>query len=454
MKHIAPFQKNDIINLTITALSNEGSGIGRFEGMAVFVPHTAIGDKIKARILKVLKNYAFAKVEEFISLSADRIEQECSVFSKCGGCALRHINYGAELAYKRSKVIECLKRIGSVEVEVDDIVASDSRERYRNKAVFPISENLDFGFYAAGSHRVIPNNDCKLQPEIFSVICNCFKEWAKTFGIPVYNETTGDGCLRRLFLRIAEATGQIMIVPVLNCETSVGTDELVESLKSKIGDDFTLVLNYNSSRGNAVFGEHYETVYGVGYIEDTLLGIRFRLSPQSFYQVNRKQAEKLYSIAAQFAEPENKTVLDLYCGIGTIGLSMAHKANKIIGAEIVKKAIEDANINAQINNINNAEFICGDASSVADNLSAKRVKPDVVIIDPPRKGCDRTLIETVALKLSPERVVYVSCDPATLARDIAVFGELGFNAIKVVPVDMFPNTAHVETVCLLSRTKQ
>ncbi len=453
MKTTTPFKKNDIIELEITDVSTDGAGFGRYEGMAVFVQGAAPGDKLEALVLKVSKNYAYAKPVRWLELSADRIDVDCPVFPRCGGCTYRHISYEAEKTYKYNKVKNCINRIGGVDIDPLPLVSVTDRFRYRNKAVYPFSADGKIGFFASGSHRVIECEDCLLQPDSFAEISKAVLKWAKENGVSFYNEATNRGNLRRLYLRKAEKTGQIMVVPIVAEAVPDCAEKLVEMLKNTIGDKFTLLFNINSSQGNAVFGEKYVAVYGSGYIDDILCGLTFRLSPQSFYQVNRTAAEKLYEIAAEFADAKNKTVLDLYCGAGTIGLSMAKNAKQVIGVEIVEPAVCDAKINAELNGITNARFICADAASAAKQLAEQGVKPDVVIVDPPRKGCDAALLGTLANEFSPERIVYVSCDPATLARDIKILDGYGYSVKKVVPVDMFPATAHVESVVCLSREK-
>lgn len=445
-------QKNDEIEIEITDMTDEGSGIGRFDGMAVFVPCTAVGDRARVLVLKVKKTYAFGKLLEIITPSPDRAENDCPSFNRCGGCVYRHIDYSAELRIKYSRVYETVKRIGGVDLKPKEIIGSDSPDRYRNKAQYPVAEDGALGFYSFHSHRIAPCDGCALQPEIFNKIAAVFTEWIKENKVSVYNEQAHRGLLRHIYLRLAEKTGEIMAVAVINGENLPFANDLINRLLSVCGENLkSLQLNINREKTNVILGEKCRVLYGGEYITDILCGVKIRLSPLSFYQVNRATAEKLYKKAAEYAAPDGKVILDLYCGAGTIGLSMAKTAKQIIGAEIVPEAVEDARFNAKLNGIENAEFICADVAKAAKELSERRISPDVVILDPPRKGCSAELIDTVAEKFRPERVVYVSCDPATLARDIKLFTEKGYSLAEYTPVDMFPRTAHVETVALLGR---
>lgn len=444
-------QKNDIIEFNITAMSSEGSGIGRYEGLAVFVPMTAVGDKLKVKILKVKSNCAFGKIEEIITPSVARTESDCEVFSKCGGCVYRHISYTEELKIKQQRVEEAVKRIGSVDMTANPIVFGADLG-YRNKAQYPVSENGTVGFFGPHSHRIIPCQNCNLQPEEFSRICNAFTAWFKTSGNSAYNEQTGKGLIRHLYIRKATVTGEIMVCFVVNGNSVNKIDSFESTLKKLLGEKLkTLVLNINKNKTNVILSDKCKAIYGDGYIYDVLCGNKIRINPLSFYQVNHDMAELLYKKAEEYASPEGKTVLDLYCGAGTIGLSMAEKAKKVVGVEIIPEAVEDAKFNAKNNNIQNAEFICGDAKEAAKQLAQKGIKPDTVIVDPPRKGCSAELLNTIANDFSPERLVYVSCDPATLARDIKILTELGYSLKEYTPFDLFPRTSHVETVALLRR---
>ena len=443
-------QKNQEIIIDITDITDEGSGVGRYEGMAVFVPMTAVGDRVRAKLLKVKKNCAYAKAEEILVASPDREENTCPYFRQCGGCVLRHISYKAECRIKQKRVYEAVKRIGGADMPPKPIIPSDSPDRYRNKAQYPVAQDGSVGFYAFRSHRIVKCGDCALQPEIFGKIAEIFSGWAAENKISVYDELSHKGLLRHLYIRLAEKTGEIMVCIVINGGSLPAADILVSRFSALCGESLKSVqLNINREKTNVILGKECKVIYGEKYITDVLCGVRVRLSPLSFYQVNRSTAEKLYKKAAEYAEPDGKVILDLYCGAGTIGLSMAGRAKKIIGAEIVPEAVEDAQFNANLNGTENAEFICADAADAAAELAARGIQPSAVIVDPPRKGCSAELIDIITQKFRPERVVYVSCDPATLARDIKLFGERGYRLNEYTPVDMFPRTGHVETVALL-----
>lgn len=450
-------KKNDLAELEITGYTAEGSGVGRLAcGAAVFVPQAAAGDKIQVKILKTAKTYAFGKLEKLLSPSPDRIPVDCPQFSHCGGCVYRHISYEAELRSKQQRVQDALERIGGFHnVILKPIVGAQEPDRYRNKAQVPIGEgpagSIQLGFYATHSHRIVHCEECLLQPEAFTAAVNAFRQWQKETREDVYNESTGRGHLRHLFLRIAQATGEVMVCVVVNGNGVHNEPRLVELLRKNVPGLKSVVVNSNREKTNVILGKKSRTVWGQDAVTDELCGLRFRISPESFYQVNRSQAEKLYALAGEYAGLTGcETVLDLYCGTGTIGLTMAKKARRIIGVEVVEQAVEDAKRNARENGIENAEFLCADAAKAADMLKNRGEKPDVVILDPPRKGCDEALIETVA-KMAPPRVVYVSCDPATLARDLKLFAKLGYKTEEATPVDMFPRTAHVECCCLINR---
>ena len=449
--------KNDEIILDITALTGGGDGIGTaLDGRIVFVPNTAVGDKISVHIIKVKPNYALGKLKELLSPSPDRAETDCAVANRCGGCVFRHISYQKECEIKYKQVESSIVRIGGIDITPEPIVSSEVINGYRNKAQYPVGFDKNgrvvCGFYTKSSHRIVPSDECLLQPEIFGKIVECFTDWANRNKISVYDEKKHKGLLRHLYIRRGEVTKEIMITVVINADKLPFCEELISELTKVCGSDLkSLQININKEKTNVVLSDKCRTVYGEKYIHDVLCGVKIRLSPLSFYQVNRSMAEKLYSLAAEYAECENKTVLDLYCGAGTIGLSMADTAKQIIGVEIVEPAVEDAKYNAEINGIKNAEFICGDATFAADKLNKRGLKPDVVILDPPRKGCDENLLNLVTREFKPERIVYVSCNDATLARDCKILENLGYKTLKLTPVDMFPRTGHVECVALISR---
>lgn len=445
-------KKNDIIKLDITAMSSEGSGIGRYEGLAVFVPMSAVGDRLTVKILKVKSNCAFGKLEEIITPSPSRISSDCPVFSKCGGCVYRHISYEEELRLKQKRVEDAIKRIGGIDMAPQPIVSDMMSSGYRNKAQYPVAQDGSVGFFANHSHRIIPSDSCGLQPEEFTDICKIFTSWMKSSGNTPYIEETGKGLVRHLYIRKAVVTGQIMVCLVINGDSVKDGDRLVSSLKAALGESLkTVVLNINKKQTNVILSDKCVELYGDGYIYDILCGVNIRISPLSFYQVNHDMAERLYRKAREYAAPKGKTLLDLYCGAGTIGLSMANEADSVIGVEIIPEAIDDAKFNAANNGITNAEFICGDAAKAAKKLSERNIKPDVVIVDPPRKGCSEDLLSTIAKDFRPNTLVYVSCDPATLARDVKILGTLGYKLEEYTPFDLFPRTSHTETAAKLVR---
>ena len=449
-------KKNDTIELEITGYTSEGSGVGHHNGQAVFVQGAAEGDLIECLIIKAKKTYAIGKLMNVLKASPDRIVPDCPAFPRCGGCVYRHISYAAELKQKRQRVADALSRIGHLRITPAEITGCVSPDRYRNKAQYPVGMNngrLLTGFYAPFSHRVIDCKNCLLQPAEFAAVLKAAAKWAEKYKIPVYTEENQKGLLRHIYIRKGFETGEIMVCLVINGQKIFKTQELIESLKTVCPEIKTILLNHNTEDTNVILGKKNTVLYGDGTIEDILCGKRFRISPLSFYQVNHDQAQRLYEKAAEFAiTPQTETVIDLYCGAGTIGLSLADKVKNVIGVEIVPEAIEDAKINAKLNGITNAEFICGDASLAAKELDERGIQPDTVIVDPPRKGCDEALLHTIA-DMAPERIVYVSCDPGTLARDLAILENLGYKALEVCPYDMFPRTVHVETVVQLVRKK-
>ena len=453
---MALVQKNEIVEIEITGMTAQGAGVGHYQGMAVFTPLTAPGDVARVRVVKAAKNYAYGRLEELVSPSADRMEPDCPCFAQCGGCCYRHITYEAELGIKAARVKDALTRIGGFRsLPVRPILGADSRDGYRNKALLPLGTkkdgSLSMGFYAVNSHRIVDCEECRLQPEEFNRAMGAFREWAAAYGDPVYDEATHSGRMRRLYLRKGEMTGQILACVVVNGNGLHHESELIEALKQAVPGLASVVVNSNRERTNVALGQKCRTIYGMDTIEDTLCGLRFKLSPLSFYQVNRTQAERLYEVAARYAGlTGQELLLDLYCGAGTIGLSMAGMARRLLGVEIVPQAVENARENARLNGIENAEFFCGDAGEAAQMLAERGERPDVIVLDPPRKGCSPDLVRTVA-EFGPKRIVYVSCDPATLARDLKLFAELGYPPVEAAPVDMFPGTSHVETVVLLSK---
>lgn len=449
-------EKNEIITLDITDITNEGFGFGKYNGMAVFVPFTAIGDNIEAKVLKVNKSYAYAKIEQLLLPSPDRIENDCPAFGKCGGCAFRHISYNAELKAKESFVKNAFMKIGGFGAENINflpIEPSDDIERYRNKLEMPVGINdsgeMYCGFFAARTHRIVPVNDCLLQPELFSEIARFIVQRAKKLKISAYNEERHEGVLRHIFLRKAANKPDGGLCCVIVAKRKVPEFmRLARELSEKFPEITGIVLNINPDKTNVILGEKEILLYGKADITDEMCGVPVEISPKSFYQVNTKAAEKIYRKAAEFAGPDGKTLLDLYCGAGTIGLSMAGSAKKIIGVEIIPEAVENAKANAKKLGASNAEFICANVGDTATlDISEK---PDVILLDPPRKGCDEKTLDFCA-SLSPARIVMISCNPATAARDCKRLSELGFKVNAVQAFDLFPRTKHVECVVLLSK---
>ena len=450
-------KKNDDIRLEITTLTNQGSGLGRYNEEVVFVDGAVPGDVLDVHIIKVSKNYAIGKINKIIKPSEDRILSDCDVSSRCGGCAYRHMSYEAELLEKKKYVGDVLQRIGGVDVKPEEILHIKNQNGYRNKALIPVGldekGNVVTGFYSRKTHRIIDCDDCRLQMEEFSPIIKAVKRYILENPVTIYDEKTHKGLIRHIYLRRARSTGEIMVCLVVNGDNIPKKQSLIDKLTETDGNIKSIVLNVNREKTNVVLGSRTITLWGSDTIEDILCGLRFRISPLSFYQVNPEGTELLYKRAKDYAELEDGDVLlDMYCGAGTIGLSMADKAKEIIGVEIIPEAIENAKENAELNSIENTRFICDDASGAAKTLLAEGITPRVVVLDPPRKGCSKDVIDAVA-GMNPQRIVYVSCDAASLARDCALFREVGYEVQKVTAVDMFPRTIHVETVVLLSREK-
>ena len=456
-----PLQKNQLLTLRIERLSNDGSGVAHSsEGEAVFVPGTAPGDEAQVRIVKDCGRYAFGILDKLLTPSPDRIPVDCAVAGPCGGCSLRHLDYAAELRAKQESVADAFRRIGGLDVPVLDALPSPEGDRYRNKVQFPVGRDKDgapcIGFYAGRTHRIVPCPDCKLQPGVLNDIGNTLCAFFAAHGIQPYDEERGKGLVRHIFLRRGAHSGQIMVCLVCTRPKLPHSDELVALLREKFRDIATILINVNAKKTNVILGEESVTLYGPGCIEDTLCGVPVRLGPLSFYQVNTLAAERLYGVAAEYAQLEpDDVLLDLYCGMGTIGLSMAGHCRELIGVEIIPEAIDSAKANAARMGdavAAKSRFFCADAGEAAARLAAEGLRPDVIMLDPPRKGCDETTLSAV-VQMSPRRVVYVSCNPSTAARDAAWLGQHGYRAEKVQPVDLFPRTKHVETVVLLSHKK-
>jgi 23S rRNA (uracil1939-C5)-methyltransferase len=446
-------KKNEVRTVTIEGVNSQGAGVARIDGRAVFVAGALPGERCEIKLLKVSKTAVYAKVLRIIEPSEHRIEPECSYFPKCGGCDFLHVDYDKELDIKKDRVNDALRRIGGLNISVTEIIGAPSRQRYRNKAIFAVSKENGrtvTGFYRPRSHKVIPVESCLIQSREADEAAIAIREWMDRYSVSFYNEADEMGLIRNIFVRTAFSTGMTMVCIISNGDIP-RKSELVDLIRERLPSVVSIILNINKSRGNVVLSGSFTTLWGSDYVEDILHGMRFRLSPLSFYQINSHQVEKLYSKALEYAGLTGKEkVLDLYCGTGTIGLCAAPKAEKVIGVEMVEAAVSDAKVNAELNSIKNAEFICADAGEAAKILARRGFRPDVVFLDPPRKGLAAEVIGIVS-EMSPRRIVYVSCDPATLARDLKLFDERGYKAIEATAVDMFPGTQHVECIALLQR---
>ena len=442
--------KNQEHTVTIEGYGEGGMGVARIDGRVVFVHGALRGEKCRVLILKTLKSVAFAKVLEVIEPSSERITPDCPYFPRCGGCTYRHIRYEEELRLKRQRVQDNLSRIGGSDVTVEEILGARDTLRYRNKAQYPVSKDGAVGFYRARTHEVIECEHCLLVKPEADAAAEALREYMQSCRVAGYDEKTGRGLVRHLYIR-SNAAGESLVCVLVNGDKLPKEDRLVTLLRDACPKCTGIVLGTNTKKGNVILGDRYRTLWGSDRLEDTLCGKTFRLSVPSFYQVNRVQAERLYAKAIEFASlTGQETVLDLYCGAGTITLALSDHAKKVLGAEIVPEAIDDARENAARNGVKNAEFFCGDASDVAKKLARENLRPDVITVDPPRKGLAADVVESIA-EMQPGRVVYVSCDSATMARDVKRLADLGYTAQRACAVDMFPRADHVETVVLLSK---
>ena len=446
-------EKNGIYEATICDYTAEGQGIAKIEGCAVFVPNAIRGEKCNIRIEKVGKTWASGKITEILEKSPHRVNRECPVAKLCGGCDFWHMDYAEETILKADRVRQALNRIGGESFEEISILSAPTCYGYRNKAQYPVSVKKGrayAGFFKAGTHQVVENEKCLILPPEMDQVKDLVIDYINQYRVTVYDETTGKGLLRHIYVRRGAVSKEVLVCLAVNGRKLPRVEALIERLK-KVPGFATLVLSVNTKRGNTVLGDEFITLYGPGYIEDTLCGLTFQLSPRSFYQVNHHQAQRLYDAAITQAEiTKNDTVLDLYCGVGTITLAMAKAAGRVIGVEVVEQAVQDAKENALRNSITNAEFICGDAGKAALELEEKGIRADVVVVDPPRKGLNSDAIEALC-RFAPRRIVYVSCDPATLARDVALLKERGYTVKNAQAADLFPRCAHVESVVCLTR---
>ena len=442
-------EKNRVYRARIEGYTSEGLGVARIDGQAVFVHRALRGEDCDVLILKVLKNAAFGKAVRVYEPSPHRVEPDCPYYGRCGGCDFRHMDRTEELAAKRQRVQDALRRIGGSAVTVEGIDGG-APLHYRNKSQYPVAADGSVGFYKARSHQVVPVTQCLIQKPQADAAAQALRTYIASCGVSCYDEKTRRGLVRHLYIR-TNGAGQSLICVVVNGKKLPREEELVRLLRQAAPETVGVVLGVNTQPTGAVLGTEYRTLWGADVLTDTLCGLTFRLSVPSFYQVNREMAERLYARAVEFAGlTGTETVLDLYCGAGTITQVMARHAGRVIGAEIVPEAIEDAKANAKRNNVENVEFFCGDASAVAADLAARGLRPDVICVDPPRKGLAPEVVRAAA-QMAPRRIVYVSCDPATLARDVKLFGQEGYEAVRAAAVDMFPGTANVETVVLLSK---
>lgn len=451
---MSELHRGDPLQVSIETATIDGSGVARVDGQVVLVPGALPGERCSVRIAHVGRSAVFAQLLSVLTPSAHRVEPDCPYFSRCGGCALRHMDYEQELALKQTHVQSCLTRIGGQTISALPITGAAQTDGYRNKVQFPVQEQDGrpvAGFFSGKTHRVIPVRHCRIQPDCADAIRGAVLAWMEQYHIRAYDEQTHTGYIRHIYIRFGAESGQILVCIVANCAQLPKKKQLVAALLAAEPGITTIVFSPNTKKGNTVLGTEFHPLYGDGTITDTLCGLQFRLSAPAFYQVNHAQAERLYEKAVQLAGlTGNETVLDLYCGTGTITLCLARHAKKTIGVEIVPQAIEDAKFNAAQNGMENAEFFCMDAGQAAKMLADRRTRPDVIVVDPPRKGVSSDVIEAISA-MAPQRVVYVSCDPATLARDLKLLTATGYTLQTAEAFDLFPRCAHVETVVLLSR---
>jgi len=446
-------EKGKLYEAVITDYTAEGQGVAHIDGCAVFIPNAIAGERCTVRIEKAAKNWAAGKITEILEKSPHRVQRDCPISASCGGCDFRHMDYGEELRLKARRGCQSLNRLGGEGLESVQILGAEETTRYRNKAQYPVASKkgrLFTGFYKAGTHEVVENKGCLLLPEQTELVKDIVVAFLNERRISAYDEKTHKGLVRHIFVRRGAVSGEILVCLVVNGRTLPHAEVLVSRLQAVEGFR-SLVLSVNTKRGNTILGEEFINLYGPGYMEDTLCGLRFRLSARSFYQVNHAQAQRLYEAAIALAEiTKDDTVLDLYCGVGTITLCMAKAAGRVLGVEVVEAAVADARENAVRNGIDNAEFFCGDAGQAALELEKRGVRPDVVVVDPPRKGLSADCIEALH-RMQPRRIVYVSCDCATLGRDVKLLKDRGYRVKNALAADLFPRCAHVESiVCLVN----
>ncbi|SES25879.1 23S rRNA (uracil(1939)-C(5))-methyltransferase RlmD [Salisediminibacterium halotolerans] len=452
-----PVQKNETVQVTFEDLTHDGAGVAKIDGYPLFVKKALPGETGEVKVIKVKKNYGFGRLISLENESPERTEPPCPIFDRCGGCQLQHLSAAGQNRYKTNLVSSALARIGGMDdVKVHPVLAMDDPWRYRNKAQVPVgfqNGELVAGFYAERSHKIVDMNECLIQHDVNDRLLQTVKQAAKDFGITAYNEETGKGLMRHVVIRHGQATGEKMVILVTNGSKLPQADKLIEKIHAAVDGVTSIVQNINTAKTNVVFGEQTHVLDGKAAIEDKISDIRFHISPRSFYQVNSEQTEVLYDEALKAAGLSgDETVLDVYCGIGTISLFLAQKAKHVYGIEAVPEAVNDAKKNATLNAIDNASFYVGEAETLMPWWRSQGMAPDVIVVDPPRKGCDEALLDAMAA-MNPAKIVYVSCNPATLARDMAYLAEKGYRSDAVQPVDMFPQTTHVECVVLLEKTE-
>ncbi|HLU21632.1 MAG TPA: 23S rRNA (uracil(1939)-C(5))-methyltransferase RlmD [Bacillaceae bacterium] len=452
-KYQSPVQKNDYIDVTFEDLTHDGNGVAKVEGYPLFVPNALPGEKAKIKVVKLNKGYGFGRLMEIYEESEYRVQPECPIYKECGGCQLQHLSYKGQLIAKEKQVRDVLERIGKLDnVVVHPVLGMDKPWRYRNKSQVPIGEReggLIGGFYQQRSHDIIDMDACLIQHEQNDIVLRVVKEICGKYGVSAYNEQTHKGTLRHVMARYGQVTGEIMIVFITRTQEIPNVKKIIQVITKEIPGIKSIVQNINSKRTNVIFGEETKILWGEDVIYDFIGDIKFAISARSFYQVNPEQTKVLYNKALEYADLSGEeSVIDAYCGIGTISLFLAQKAKNVFGVEIVPEAIADAKRNAELNGMENAEFAVGEAETVIPKWYAQGNKADVLVVDPPRKGCDQALLDTI-IKMKPKKVVYVSCNPATLARDLKILEDGGYKTIEVQPVDMFPQTNHVECVALI-----
>ncbi|MGG6313033.1 23S rRNA (uracil(1939)-C(5))-methyltransferase RlmD [Paenibacillus macerans] len=461
-----PVAKNDEVVIDIIGMNHDGEGVGRAEGYTLFVQGALPGEKVRVKVLKTKKQYGYAKLLDVVEASPDRMAPPCPIYDKCGGCQLQHLSYDAQLAWKRQHVVDALERIGKLRVAgaagdgeavvVRKALGMAEPWRYRNKAQVPVGVTdgaLVGGFYARGSHRIVDMETCLIQHESNDDVVSRVKAIGRRLGITAYDEETGQGLLRHVVVKVGFRTGEMMLVLVTNGEKIPHENEWIEAIRKEIPAVVSICQNVNTRQTNVIFGDVTRVLWGREVIFDYIGDVKFAISARSFYQVNPLQTEVLYGKTVEYAGlTGQETVIDAYCGIGTISLFLAQHAKRVYGVEIVKEAIEDARVNAELNGMNHATFEVGASEDVIPTWKEQGVEADVIVVDPPRKGCDPRLLDTI-LEMKPERVVYVSCNPATLARDLRILEDGGYRTVEVQPVDMFPHTVHVECVAVLVKNK-